>query len=63
MSLLLMHVFQCVKWRLGTWLFIIGPLVEHSMNRIDMLFSINGLLILKDPLPTSHPFAGHRDKM
>lgn len=33
------------------------------MNRIDMLFSINGLLILKDPLPTSHPFAGHRDKM
>lgn len=25
--------------------------VEQSMNRIDMLFSINGLLILKDPIP------------
>lgn len=28
--------------------------VEQSMNRIDMLFSINGLLILKDPVPAIH---------
>lgn len=28
--------------------------VEQSMNRIDMLFSINGLLLLKDPLSAIH---------
>lgn len=28
--------------------------VEQSMNRIDMLFSINDLLILKDPVPVIH---------
>lgn len=28
--------------------------VKQSMNRIDMLFSINGLLILKDLIPFIH---------
>lgn len=37
-------------------------LVERPMNRIDMLFSINGLLIL-EACSHSHSFAGRRDKM
>lgn len=36
--------------------------VDRPMNRIDMLFSINGLLILKG-CTHSHSFAGRRDKM
>lgn len=38
--------------------------VQRPMNRIDVLFSINGLLILKACTQSgSHSFAGRLDKM
>lgn len=59
MSLFLLNDFFSVcQVAVGTWLFIIGRcrpfFAQHSMNRIDMLFSINGLLILKDPISVIH---------
>lgn len=40
-----------IYWVVVGWRFF--P-VKQSMNRIDMLFSINGLLILKDLIPFIH---------
>lgn len=43
-------------WVRGYLLLVVVGLfpAQHSMNRIDMLFSINGLLILKDPISVIH---------